>query len=126
MAETIAAPATPVHAEPPPASAPGSIALDPSTGRQLSKLEAAQAAVFAARISVRVYHLRRRLPRKGGSSFYRDTRPRVASTYCGALCTDIDGDYRSKAEPWMVAVNPVAVPCPDCREKRFYETDREG
>lgn len=61
-------------------------------------------------------HIRARLPRKGGNSFYRDTRIFDTVTLCGAPVTDRDVDYttantkRFRASDWPV--------CAECRIKQ--------
>ena len=50
------------------------------------------------------FHIRRRLPRKGGNQWYKvHVDNRVVSTYCGAAPTEDDVAPSGKAEPCTVS-----------------------
>lgn len=68
-----------------------------------------------------VYHIRRRLPRAGGNSFYRNRAIRYAGTFCGGAPTSFDGDWRSKAEPC-----DGRVACSECVRIRIEEAAGVG
>jgi hypothetical protein len=59
-------------------------------------------------------HIRARMPRKGGNSFYRDKTDytRFAVTLCGAPVTDRDVDYiTANTKKFRASGWPVCVGC---------------
>lgn len=63
-------------------------------------------------------HIRARMPRKGGNSFYRDKNDytRFCVTLCGASITDRDIDYATANTKKFRSSNwPV---CPACIDKQ--------
>jgi hypothetical protein len=65
-------------------------------------------------------HIRQPLPRRGGNSFYRDTRDftRYAATLCGAPVTSEDTDFRSAGtkvwQKWALAPDAGQSVCATC------------
>lgn len=60
-----------------------------------------------------VFHIRKRLRRRGGNQFYRDTAIRETSTFCGAPVTGYDFACNSKPQPWTNGDTDF-IPCPEC------------
>lgn len=62
-----------------------------------------------------VFHVRHRLAKLGGNSFYRDRRVRTSSTFCGAPCTEYDAGWadRTRTGDW-VGTHGVMTVCPAC------------
>lgn len=62
------------------------------------------------------YHFRQRMPRKGGNSFYRDKADysAYAKTFCGAVLTEFDADWKSRSLQWTNRDGVVMVPCEQC------------
>ena len=70
-----------------------------------------------------IFHLRKRLPRLGGNSFYRDNRVRVSETICGAPCTAYDQAWNAKPKAWARDDGQQFFPCQACL---FQTTHRGG
>ncbi len=64
-----------------------------------------------------IFHIRRRLRRRGGNQFYLDTSERKTATYCGENVTDYDISWNADA----VAFNGRR-PCPQCIATRDKKT----
>jgi hypothetical protein len=66
-----------------------------------------------------VYHIRQRLSKLGGNSFYRDKHVRKTETFCGAPCTEHDAGWadRKRANDWNHPKVGVFTVCPTCKEK---------
>ena len=65
------------------------------------------------------FHIRRRLPRKGGNQWYKThVDNRVVSTYCGVEPTEYDGAWNKKAEAWTHPWKGEMLPCKDCKATR--------
>lgn len=66
-----------------------------------------------------IQHIRTPLPRRGGNSFYRDTRDFVASTYCGAAVTYFDVNARDvttkTARAFYATPTTAFVVCATCK-----------
>lgn len=59
-------------------------------------------------------HIRHRMPRKGGNSFYRDKTDytRFCKTLCGAAVTDRDVDYATaNTKKFRTSEWPVCAAC---------------
>ena len=66
-----------------------------------------------------IFHIRRRLPRKGGNQWYKvHVDNRVVSTYCGAVPTEGDAAPRGKAVSWTHPRLGECVPCAECVTQR--------
>ena len=61
-----------------------------------------------------VFHIRRRMPRRGGNQYYLDRSNRPVFTYCGAPVTEYDDNWRSKAHPWKRRDGTEMVACVEC------------
>lgn len=65
-----------------------------------------------------VFHIRHRLPRRGGNQFYRDRSPRVARTLCGAPVTEFDAGWGDHAVDWVNSDGQAFSVCAECRRVR--------
>lgn len=66
-----------------------------------------------------VYHIRLRLARRGGNSFYLDHAERVSHTFCGAPVTEYDVAWasRNKTGKWTSENGKGDfIPCHKCVE----------
>jgi len=59
------------------------------------------------------FHIRHRLPPKGGNNFSRSTRRRIPVTFCGAAVTSYDIGWQDKAAEFN-----GRVPCAECVARR--------
>jgi hypothetical protein len=80
-------------------------------------------------------HIRKPLPRRGGNSFYRDTRDfsHLAATFCGAPVTDKDMDIRTAGTKrfralvqrgeWAICGECLRLALPPSDEVRQFAAD---
>ncbi len=65
------------------------------------------------------FHIRHRLARRGGNSFYRDRSERTSTTFCGAPCTEWDAAWaeRKRVKEWTSERGGLMTPCQACQER---------
>ena len=61
-----------------------------------------------------VFHIRKRLGRRGGSQSYRDKSVRQVETMCGASVTEYDVANKQKPQPWTDEYGRKHEPCSRC------------
>ncbi len=64
-----------------------------------------------------IYHIRKRLRRRGGTQFYLDRGERRAETICGAAVTDHDVPWNAVAVEWSNAYGHYE-PCAACLHRQ--------
>jgi hypothetical protein len=75
---------------------------------------------------VRIFHVRTKLARRGGNSFYRDRSVRESTTLCGAPCTLYDAkfDRKDKVRTWTDNVETF-LPCAACTGRKILTGEEE-
>ena len=60
------------------------------------------------------FHIRARLPRKGGNQWRKSQAVRTAATLCGAPVTDYDAAWHHTAKAWHNQAGAEYAPCSQC------------